>query len=230
MLWVAWLSGWGMGLSSAGHCFAMCGPIAMSLPFKKADGRTNWWTYSLYHLGRISTYLVIGLLIAGLGLLTNIHRVGSILSVVSGMLLLLMAWNYFQHKNTFNNIQWQFPAKWAQAVWAKTFKSKNPFGYLAAGAVNGLLPCGMVYAAATAAIGSGAPTLVMLGFGMGTLPVFAGFPFFRNWMQKYAKVAQILIPIMLALTGIWLILRGLQPMNLHFQHVVSLFQAPMCNE
>jgi sulfite exporter TauE/SafE len=67
MAWLAIGSGLALGLGSVAHCAGMCGPIAMVLPFQKENGRYDWLSFSVYHTGRISAYLSIGLLIGWLG-------------------------------------------------------------------------------------------------------------------------------------------------------------------
>jgi sulfite exporter TauE/SafE len=82
----------------------------------------------------------------------------------------------------------------------------------ALGALNGLLPCGLVYGAVTAAMALGRPwdgALFITMFGIGTTPTLA-----LIWMASSAMPAPIrarlrlAAPCALAITGLLLIARG----------------------
>jgi sulfite exporter TauE/SafE len=82
------------------------------------------------------------------------------------------------------------------------------------GVLNALLPCGLVYAALTAALASSSPTnaaLFMAGFGAGTVPLLAAF---RSVSLRLARVPsplrRLARPLALAVLGALLIGRGLQ--------------------
>lgn len=95
-------------------------------------------------------------------------------------------------------------------VWMGRHRVRGP---LAFGALNGLLPCGLVYAALTAAAGLGEPGLAvafMAAFGLGTTPalvalVMAGATLVPRLPSRVRRAA----PMALALVGILLIVRGM---------------------
>jgi sulfite exporter TauE/SafE len=95
-------------------------------------------------------------------------------------------------------------------------------GSAAAGALNGLLPCGLVYAALTAAVAIGHPLsagLFMLSFGVGTLPVLSAV-----WLAGAVSRAtpptlrSRLRPIAIAAVGLLLVGRGLVPVHSRPDH------------
>jgi sulfite exporter TauE/SafE len=95
--------------------------------------------------------------------------------------------------------------------WA--FRQGSSTRVLALGALNGLLPCGLVYSALLVAASTGGPLTGAAGmavFGLGTLPallimgVGAGALSARV-RQVFARVAGVLI----MLVGVQLVLRGL---------------------
>jgi uncharacterized protein len=103
----------------------------------------------------------------------------------------------------------------ANAV-ARRWQARRPFaGSFVAGLANGLLPCGMVYAALATALAAGTPwqaALTMTAFGVGTVPALAGLSFGVAhvpvvWRHRWARAA----PIALALVGVLLLGRGLAP-------------------
>jgi len=95
--------------------------------------------------------------------------------------------------------------------WA--IKQQSPMGMLLMGAANGLLPCGMVYMALTGAMASGSiagAALFMFSFGIGTLPALLGLAFWGvklSWQTR--RHMQKAVPYVIAITGILLIIRGL---------------------
>jgi sulfite exporter TauE/SafE len=89
------------------------------------------------------------------------------------------------------------------------------------GALTGLLPCGLVYAALTAAIGLGSATngaLFMLAFGLGSVPALAAIGvsaklFGRGTRSQFFKRAA---PVGLAIVALLLVLRA---SGMHEPHI-----------
>jgi sulfite exporter TauE/SafE len=97
------------------------------------------------------------------------------------------------------------------AAWLRRHGIQGPF---ALGALNGLLPCGLVYAALTAAAGLGSlPQAVgfMVAFGLGTAPVlvFLGLASGAVTARVPVRIRRA-APAMLAIVGVLLIVRGLR--------------------
>ena len=98
-------------------------------------------------------------------------------------------------------------------------KSKSPFKLILLGGLNGLLPCGMVFAALLNAILTGeilGSALAMAAFGIGTLPAMMAVTFMANKInsnvrQKMNKA----VPYLLTLVGVLVILRGMN-LNIPF--------------
>ena len=84
MIWAALL----LGLGGSLHCAAMCGPLVFSV-------QTNWNIMGLnphiilYHLGRISGYLLLGLAFSLVQVPVQLFDLQQYISLVSGILLLL---------------------------------------------------------------------------------------------------------------------------------------------
>jgi sulfite exporter TauE/SafE len=110
----------------------------------------------------------------------------------------------------------QAPSAFLQRVTAPMgtlYKRGGALAMLAIGLLNGLLPCGFVYAALGTAVtaGSPAPSMAfMAAFGMGTGPAMLGVSLLgrlasTTWRARLQRFA----PIGLAVVGLLLILRGL---------------------
>ena len=55
------------GLLGSFHCVGMCGPIAFMLPIDRKNKTKGFFQILSYHLGRLTTYSLIGLLFGFLG-------------------------------------------------------------------------------------------------------------------------------------------------------------------
>ena len=166
-----------LGFAGSAHCVGMCGPLQLALPLggKRDGGRI--WRLSTYHLGRLSVYVLLGIFAGMLGLgasllgwqpyvslaaaiMLGLYGFASALSLAPELPAFLSAFS-----GTIRRIH-----LWLLPLW----KAQHPAAPLALGAANGLLPCGMVYLAMTAACslpGLRASAGFMLLFGMGTLPL-----------------------------------------------------------
>lgn len=200
-----------LGLASSLHCVGMCGPLIMSVPVQHLEEGKKTTGILFYQLGRIGTYVVLGVIAGLLG--WRIYAAGfqQLFSIILGTILLLMFFgSFFLNKLNGNN---RLNKSVTQIMfWA--IKQQSPRGGMfLMGAANGLLPCGMVYMALTGAMASGSITgaaLFMFSFGIGTLPGLLGLAFWGvklSWQTR--RHMQKAVPYVVAITGILLIIRGL---------------------
>lgn len=209
-----------LGLAASLHCVAMCGPL-MSVVLGGRRGRAP----IIYHGARVSSYAVLGLAAGAAGYVAILAGAGRVLSVMVGLTLIWSAavragW---LPARVDASVGWSdgvtaLIARAARALRASGRDASVP-GVAAAGVLNGLLPCGPVYAAlaASAALGdvrlSGA---FMLAFGAGTLPalVFAGAIASRIARTTGARWRRA-VPAALVIVGVLLTARGLLPSHHH---------------
>lgn len=207
MYWLAF----SFGLISSLHCLGMCGPLQAVVmgSWLKSKRRGNWF---LYHSGRLSTYVILALVASILGGSLGLAEAQGSFTILAGLVLIL---GYFGFKaltwdrkilGLFNPL--------LRKVQAKARGKSAPLWFLSSGALNGLLPCGMVYAALVPALSLSGPweaLLYMLSFGAGTLPLLIGFNLFSNdLLLRYSSKLQKLIPLSIVLIGALLILRGME--------------------
>ncbi len=173
-----------VGFLGSTHCLGMCGGIAGTLATATDRAQSlsflNRFSFLLaYNLGRITSYVGAGFIAAGIGHLgfgllppPLAHGLALAISVVFVLALgfYLAGWASFLPR--------------FELLGGKLWRNIEPLGRrlmpvksrpraFAFGLVWGWLPCGLVYsvlvwAAATASPAQGA--LLMLGFGLGTLP------------------------------------------------------------
>ncbi|MCF8277645.1 MAG: sulfite exporter TauE/SafE family protein [Flavobacteriales bacterium] len=203
-----------IGALGSFHCIGMCGPIALSVPMGGKHGLIGVLRALAYNLGRISTYAILGLVVGLLGQRIAIGGYQQALSIAVGILILAFlilpktitkklnptstfARIFLKLKNTFRGL----------------FQSKNAFGPLVLGLINGLLPCGLVYVGLAGALALGDPISsaeFMAAFGLGTVPVMISIIFLGDLisLQWRANIRK-LMPVMFAIMGALFILRGL---------------------
>ncbi|MDX1910665.1 MAG: sulfite exporter TauE/SafE family protein [Saprospiraceae bacterium] len=203
-----------LGLAGSVHCVGMCGPLLLALPMEAGVGRKVLRQTLLYHGGRILMYAALGILFGLLGKTLALAGMQKALSVGAGLFMLLMAFMAWR----FERLVTALPG-----FDAFTRRVKNGMSYLLRqkpngshfmlGALNGLLPCGMVYAAIAGAIAttSGAEGgLFMATFGTGTLPLLLGVSFLRQKIGAgFRQKIRVLQPFLMTIVAILLLQRGL---------------------
>jgi sulfite exporter TauE/SafE len=169
-----------LGLASSLHCVGMCGGIAVLFGYSPggcsaaAAGKEQ----ALLHGGRIASYALLGAMAGGLG---NAAFGG----IDAGSGQALMRWAAALSLGWMGLVTAGMapaPALLAHGAGTGRWRMRlmlhfpAPARRIAGGLLWGLLPCGMVYAALLYALFAGTAlggALVMLGFGLGTLPALA---------------------------------------------------------
>lgn len=200
-----------MGFLGSLHCAVMCGPIVLGLPLKKQDMWNNILQILLYQLGRITVYVLLGAIIGLLGNTLTLYAKQETLSLIIGIVLVIfvvlqLSGKYVTHVH---KIQIRLMAPLSKLMGGVL---KLPTWGLFAGALNGLIPCGMVYLALatalnTANIQSGA--LFMLLFGLGTAPLMLFISFGGIYLKRYFRFnTQKMLPWFMLFMGALFILRS----------------------
>jgi sulfite exporter TauE/SafE len=201
------LAAFGIGLAGAGHCLGMCGGIAAAL---NLGGKASATTTFSYHLGRLTSYTLLGASIGALAGVVDIAAWTIALRYLAGILLIGMGlsitgwWRGMSRLESVGSKLWQ-PVQRFSSRWLPI---RHPHQGFALGLCWGLMPCGLIYSslawAGTAAdpLRSG---LLMLCFGLGTLPAMLATSFsaagVRAFLQR--KDLKILIGVLLIAAGIW---------------------------
>ncbi len=210
MIWAA-LS---MGFLSNLHCVGMCGPLALALPMSTGAGYPRWIVAILYHVGRSFAYGMLGVLISVLGIGAQLVGWSPYLAIASGVMLLsFLVFPLFLIKVESSVM----PKAWQGYVreQLRSLMQQKGLGYtFLFGFFNGLLPCGMVYAALVMAAAAsqwyGSP-LFMLAFGLGTMPILTFLSWTGKGLQSIGqKRLRTFYPYVVSITAALLILRGLQ--------------------
>lgn len=194
-----------LGLSAAGHCLLMCGPLVAAVQPR------DWSRAVVMHLARITVYAGIGAVAGAAG--GVVHNLGAgrwLAWMVAATLFLqaLAAWRGMTGRGVVSRT-----AGRAVAALSCRLRVHTRWTPVAWGLINGLLPCGMVYSAATLAAGLASPAAgaaTMAAFGAGTLPVLllVATPA-SHALRTLSASRPWLVPVMLVVLAVLMGLRGL---------------------
>lgn len=203
-----------LGILGSFHCVGMCGPIAFLLPLDRTNSVKKYSQLFLYHIGRLFTYSILGLLFGMLGKGLNLFGFQQKLSIGIGIIMILVIIIPQKHVKRFSISKPIYSAiSKVKSALGSQLKKRTPDTFFTIGFFNGFLPCGLVYIAVFGAIASGSlvdGSLYMLGFGLGTIPLMTTAVYLGNFLkgelrQKIRKA----IPVFVVIVGCFFILRGM---------------------
>ena len=226
-----------LGLVSSLHCVGMCGPIALMLPLHRENPAMKALQLLSYQSGRLLSYCLLGLLFGLLGKGLHLAGLQQKLSIFAGLAMILMV---LISEKAFARYNFSGPIGMAlgrvRSAMAKQFGRKSPGAMMAIGILNGLLPCGMVYAALLGAVAMQdvfRGVSFMFFFGLGTVGLMSLVPYIGNtFSPSLRNKIRKFVPIAVGCLGILFIVRG---MGLSIPYIspsaMSLFlgQAPDCH-
>ena len=223
-----YLSAFLVALLGGVHCAAMCGGITgvltLGLPARVRDSSAALTPYLLgYNLGRITSYTVAGALAGGLGAFAvawpAVHQGQRVLQVLAGLMMLLLGgylagwWRVLDRVERAGAMFWRR----LEPSGRRLLPVRRPPRALALGLVWGWLPCGLVYSVlvwALAAGGAAEGALLMLSFGIGTLPALLGMGYLAGALTRFTRhplvrrIAGALVCVV-GLYQLWMALRAL---------------------
>lgn len=203
-----------VGLLGSFHCLGMCAPITWAVPGNRQK-RGRWLAGRLvYNSGRVITYAGLGVIVGLLGSSLSMAGWQQGLSIGAGTLMLLGV--LFFGMEVPDRALLKPLSKlviWVKRQIGGLLVKKGFKAQLALGMLNGLLPCGLVYAALIAALSMGSVqggAMYMALFGFGTFPMMLAAALFGKMIsRRFKQRVWSFAPKMVALVGILFILRGL---------------------
>lgn len=172
------------GFISSGHCAGMCGGIVNILAGSTVPGKAGILSRKdiilvAYNLGRINSYVVAGMIAGTVGSIIGRALPGPAFQATAllfsaafmlGLAAYLTGWRSFlAFFERLGGHLWRR----IEPVGRKIFPVSHAGKAWCLGLVWGWLPCGLVYSALAWSIASGGTIqggVLMLGFGIGTLP------------------------------------------------------------
>jgi uncharacterized protein len=194
------------GLAGSLHCLGMCGPLAFAVPSQKSGWRL-FAEKGSYQLGRTLSYILLGLIAGLVGRQFWVSGVQQVIGTACGIVVAGMGtYGLFKRSPVTFSLTF-FPAHWL----GRALKSRQH--HLVIGALNGFLPCGMVWLALAGAVtrwNVWGGVLYMACFGLGTWPLMLAATFgFRRLPQQWRRRWSQVMPCILVLLGGWIVVRSL---------------------
>ncbi len=188
------------GLLGSLHCVGMCGGVVSALSFGVDEQATKTTRLSIllsYNAGRIISYVIAGALLGGLSAFlvsqSSFDGFRQLLKIISALFLIALGlylsdwWTALTKVEKLGMHLW----KHISPIANKLIPVQTPHHAFILGLFWGWLPCGLVYSLLVGALSSSSAYqggLIMLSFGLGTLPsmllvgVFATQ--FNHWVKK----------------------------------------------
>lgn len=188
-----------LGFMGSIHCIGMCGPLQSFL------AKTSWQFKLLYHYGRYIAYVLVGILFCMTGYTLELLTLQKYFSIFMGMVMIgAVVFPFLLPKVSFSKVTNQlfFLAKDQNA----------PVKSFLMGFANGLLPCGLVYMAASQSIiGMSAHQTMglMFLFFAGTLPALLGIRYVYQFLETFPYQLSMLKPVLMISLGVLTVCRGI---------------------
>jgi len=179
MIEMSFLAAFLVGLLGGGHCVGMCGGIVGAVTMTLPNAKPRLPFLLAYNSGRIISYALAGMLAGLVGassfFLDQVLPVEKILYALANLMLILLGlylagfWQGITVLEQLGGKLWKIIQPYSKRFIPVT----SIWQAFALGTLWGWLPCGLVYSVLVAAIATGQPAhggLLMLAFGLGTLP------------------------------------------------------------
>lgn len=182
--WAVYLSAFLVGLLGGVHCVGMCGGIVSALTFGLAENHRRTVAAMLpfqlaYNLGRITSYLLAGAIMGGLGMLLAqllpVYYAQLFLLALAGIFMILLGlylggwWMLLSKLEQVGVSLWRY----LEPLGRRFMPVSSPYQAFTVGVIWGWIPCGLVYTMLVNAISTGGAMQgagLMLAFALGTLP------------------------------------------------------------
>lgn len=202
------------GLLGGAHCVGMCGGIVAAMSFQRGGRKQPLGFHLGYNLGRIASYTLAGALAGLIGsaafLSDNLLPLQKGLYYLAQVILILMGLYLAGLSRAVLWLEKAGGGLWQrlQPLFGRLLPIRDFPGAVAAGAVWGWLPCGLVYSVLVTALASGRPesgALLMLAFGLGTLPNLLAMGWAADHLRRLAadRNVKLIAGLIVAGFGVW---------------------------
>jgi uncharacterized protein len=208
-----------IGFFGSMHCIGMCGGFVAMYSLKRPSSQPSLPYHLLYNLGRITTYSILGGILGYIGSFaayTGEHRgVPGAVLLVAGVLMILMGLNIagmLGRRGLFDDTGITERTFFRKAL-RNILALESVWGTLLLGLLLGLLPCGLLYPVLMHAATSGgfiSGMVIMLVFGLGTVPAMFSFGILVSRIQPHRKLFLYRIAaVLIIILGLQSLLRGM---------------------
>ena len=182
-----------LGFFGGTHCVGMCGGLSSAFALQLPPHLNRLGLIVLLNLGRISSYVLIGLIVGLVGQigisLDDTRWLQNGLYVAANVLLLLLGLYLAGLSTAATQIERIGRPIWKRLnpILNRLLPIKSVPACFGVGLLWGWLPCGLVYSASLYALGSGSAWqggLMMLAFAFGTLPNLLAMGWFAGQLKS----------------------------------------------
>ena len=204
-----------LGFFGGTHCVGMCGGLSSAFALQLPPHLNRLGLIVLLNLGRISSYVLIGLIVGLVGQvgisLDDTRWLQNGLYIAANMLLLLLGLYLAGLSTAATQIERIGRPIWKRLnpILNRLLPIKSVPACFGVGMLWGWLPCGLVYSASLYALGSGNAVqggLYMLAFALGTLPNLLAMGIFAAQLKTLLQRKAIRLCAGLLVAG-WAVFR-----------------------
>lgn len=203
-----------LGVAGSAHCIGMCGPIALAVPSPRNTFGSRLASSLILNGGRLFSYVLLGAAIGTFGAGMRLAGLQQAVTIGAGVLLVLTVVVPGSVERWLPTSRIAIGIGRLRSLMARGLKRTAPEALFFSGMLNGLLPCGLVYAALVGAAAQGAvpdAALFMALFALGTMPALIVLRVSAGSVIGAAKHRlRRLSPVIMVGLGVLMILRGLE--------------------
>lgn len=215
---IGYFSAFIVGLLGGVHCVGMCGGIVGALSFNiKTQQNMSAGLLKIllgYNLGRLFSYTFAGAVMGGIGWAAthwlDIRQLQILLQIFAAVFLMLLGlylagwWPLLVHLEKIGGHVW----KKIEPAGRKFIPVTRWHHAVLLGMLWGWLPCGLVYSVLIWSVSAGGfyqGALLMLCFGLGTLPNLLAMGVFAQQLNQFVRRQGVrqLAGLMVILFGLW---------------------------
>ncbi len=201
------------GLLGGTHCVGMCGGIVAAMSFQ-GNVRQPFVFHLGYSVGRMASYATLGALVGLIGsaafLSDSLYPLQRGLYVLAQVVLILLGLYLAGLNQSIRLLEHAGSAVWrrVQPLLGRVMPVRNLAQAVAAGALWGWLPCGLVYSVLVMALSAGSAPQgagLLLAFGLGTLPNLLLMGWAAESLRGFARQLWVkrIAGLLVAAMGVW---------------------------
>lgn len=222
-----------VGLLGSAHCVGMCGGFVVAIAqVNGSSARRLQLHQTVYYLGKTLTYAVLGALAGAFGAAVGALLSGAqqLLSIGLGVFLVLVGLGLVGMLRRFAGPVGLARLPILTNAIGRMLRRRSRGATFSLGLLNGLLPCGLVYAMMAMAAATGRPAmgaLTMAVFGLSTIPALylvaiTSFLLRPAWRARLQMVSGVLVIAI----GLLTIVRGTPALDAAMQQFHGDHHAP----
>lgn len=185
-----------VGLLGGGHCVGMCGGIVGAVSVSLPQAKPKLHFIVAYNAGRIVSYALAGGLAGAVGassfFLSHVLPIEKTLYAAANLMLIFLGLYLAGFSAMLTRVEVLGASVWKhiQPIGKRFIPVKTKSQAFCLGMVWGWLPCGLVYSILIAALASGSAmqgSIIMLCFGLGTLPTLLAMGMTAIKLKQYLQ-------------------------------------------